>query len=130
MAAVRPYIPERRSGFDRRHRYPVLGRVKDEPAALAVLLSAFVVLSVLDLQFTTHSLGAGVAVEGNPVMASLFMTHPAAAAAFKLGTTLAVAAAIWRFRRYRHVLGVSVLAFGLYSALALYHMLGLRLTLG
>jgi hypothetical protein len=118
-------LPERRSGFDRRLSHPLLGQLRDSPATLAVVVASFVAMSLIDLQLTTYELQSGLAVEGNPVMASLFAVHPSAAGAFKLGMTAFVAAGLWAGRRYRGVLAVSVIAFIAYAALVVYHFIGI-----
>jgi len=124
------HYPERRSGFDRRRAaggalrasyLRALASYRDSPAAIGAVVVGFVVLSAADLVLTLRALEAG-ATEINPIMAALFESGPAAAAAFKMTLAAAVGAVIWSTRRYRRILEVSLVAFGLMAALLLYHL--------
>lgn len=125
--------PERRSGFDRRvgggtlkvAYLRALAGYRNSPVAVAVALLAFVALSAADLLLTLRALDAG-ATELNPVMAALFDVGPLAAAVFKLSIAAIVAAVMWRARRYRRVLEVSLFATGSMAALLGYHLIVMR----
>ena len=122
-------LVERRTGFDRR----VLSRpepwaralrtLRDSPSVLLAVLGGANVMNLLDFYFTMSALEAGSA-EGNPVLAPLFELQPLAAAGFKVVCIGAVSAVIWRFRRYRGVLGVAVLMFASFAAVLLWHVYG------
>jgi len=117
---------ERRTGFDRRGVYPITGVLRDSPYVLAGVLVATNVLSVLDFVLTYVELETGVASEGNAVMAWLFAQDPLVAWGFKAAAGVAAALVVWRFRRYRQILAVSVLAFLIYAAVIAYHLVGMR----
>lgn len=121
------YHPERRTGFDRRGWYPVTGLLRERPSLLIMTLVAANLLSMLDLALTWVELQSGLASEGNPLMAQLFEIGPGAAWLFKFVLGVAASLLIWRFRRYRQILAVSVAAFGIYAAVIGYHVLGLHL---
>lgn len=118
----RPHMPERRTGFDRRRRHLILGYLRDDSRALLALLALFITLSVADGLLTAFELSAGLAREGNPVLASIADIDLGLAGVFKLVLTALVAMGIWQGRRYRNVLAVSVLALVLYTALIAYHL--------
>lgn len=112
------HYPERRHGFDRR-RPGRLAWYRDRPLVIAVVLAGFGLLNLLDLVFTRHLLDGG-AEEINPIMAGLFEADFRLAALFKLGTTAAVITILWRMRRYRRILQVSLIALGGFVALVGY----------
>lgn len=117
-------IPERRSGFDRRRDYPVLGLLRDGTWRLAMLLIALNALSLADWWFTMRALDIG-ATEGNLLLATMIESSPAFAAGFKLSVTLAVTIGIWSWRRYRLVLATSVFGVAVYGIVIVYHIGGL-----
>jgi len=117
---------ERRSAFDRRRTYLVVGALRDDPQLLAAVLLATNGMSLLDGLLTAVELEHGIAHELNPLLAPLFAAHPYLAVALKLCLLLAVTACIWRWRRYRLVLTASLLALGVFSAVIVYHLESLR----
>lgn len=119
------YAPERRTGFDRRRTYPVTGPLRDRPVALVVLLLAVNGLSLLDFALTMQELAAGIATEGNPVLAPLFAQGPMQAWAFKSALILLVSLGIWQGRRMRAILGVAVFALFTFAAVVGYHLIGI-----
>lgn len=84
------------------------------------------VLSALDFALTRMQLEAGVASEGNPVLAAMFEQGPGQAWVFKTGVMLLVSIGIWSARKHRSVLLVAIGAFVLYAALIVYHLVGMR----
>lgn len=114
-------VPDRRTGFDRRAPAGVLTWFRDRPSAVAVVLIAIVALNAGDYFLTIEALDRG-AREANPIMAALFARNAAIAGIFKLGTALAVVSVIWHFRRYRRILGVSLIAVGGFGALIVYQL--------
>lgn len=125
----RPCLNERRTGFDRRLKHPILGAFRDDPRSLLILLAVFVALSLADGALTSYELSRELATEGNPVMAALIEAHPVLAASFKVVLTALVALAIWQGRRYRRILAVGVFALLVYGALMVYHLRGLSIAM-
>lgn len=119
------FAHERRTGFDRRRDYPITGALRDRPQVLLGLLVALNLLSGLDFVFTYLQLNAGVATEGNPVMASMFTSGPWQAWLFKTTVMLLVSIGIWRGRHTRAILEVAIGALGIYVALIGYHVTGM-----
>lgn len=120
------FFPERRTGFDRRGSYPVTGHIRDNPRTLLVVLVIINILSLIDFAFTWVQLSAGTATEGNPALATLFAVHPFVAWLFKTTLVLGISVAIWHGRKYRAIVLVALLALVTYSALFVYHLLGMR----
>ena len=114
-------FPDRRTGFDRRRPGGLLAWYRDRPAVIAAALAAIVALNVADYTLTVQALERG-AREANPIMATLFAHDPALALAFKLFTATAVVLVIWQLRRYRKILGVSLLAVGGFGLLVVYQI--------
>ncbi len=118
--------PEQRTGFDRRatSRYQsALTAYRREPGAIAAVLGLILALNAADLILTVRALGRGTG-EANPLMAWLFEQHMGLAATFKLAVGLAVTAAIWRLRRYRRVLELSIVLTALFGLVLSYHLVG------
>lgn len=113
---------DRRGGFDRRKRYPILGTLRDSSWALIALLVLLNVLSIADGALTAAELLLGIAQEGNPVFGPLISASPLLAAGFKVIVMLLVSIGIWRGRRYRAILAVAPLALALYAMLLAYHV--------
>lgn len=116
--------PERRTGFDRRRRYPFTGPLRDD-GRLVLTLVLINALSALDFFFTYVQLVAGVAEEGNPVLAELFRQGPGQAWLFKTAVMIVVSLAIWRSRQHRAILSVALGALALYVLLIAYHFAGM-----
>ena len=116
---------ERRTGFDRRatRHQSALTSYRREPGAIAAVLGLILALNATDLVLTVRALGRGTG-EANPLMAWLFEQHMGLAATFKLAVGLAVTAAIWRLRRYRRVLELSIVLAALFGLVHSYHMIG------
>ena len=114
-------FPDRRTGFDRRRAGGLLAWYRDRPALVAASLIAVVALNIADYVLTMEALERG-AREANPIMAALFASDPSLALAFKLFTALAVALIIWQLRRYKRILGVSLVALGGFGALVIYQI--------
>jgi len=125
---ARFHLPERRTGFDRRRRYPMTGSLRDNPLALLGVLVLVNTLSALDFAFTWLQLQAGVAEEGNPVLAGMFAEAPAKAWFFKSGVMLVVSLVIWHQRKRRAMLSVALVALALYIAVLVYHLVGMSMT--
>ena len=118
-------LADRRTGFDRRREYPVTGKLRDRPGLLAVVLVAVNLLSAADFFLTHAELQAGIATEGNPLLAALFAGEPMSAWLFKTAVVLAVTLVIWHQRHRRAVLLVALAAFGIYLAVVIYHVAGI-----
>lgn len=121
-------LVERRTGFDRRRRYPLTELLRDRPGLLALVLVAINALSALDFALTRIQLDAGVAREGNPVLAALFEQGPTRAWAFKTSVMLLVSIGIWSARKHRSVLLLAIGTLVLYAALVVYHLVGMKMT--
>jgi hypothetical protein len=78
-------------------------------------------LNLADYLLTLQALDRG-AREVNPIMAALFEHDPSLALAFKLATAAAVVVIIWQLRRYRRILGVSLVAVGGFGLLVGYQL--------
>lgn len=126
---------DRRSGFERRDQqrggvpglvHNVLVTLRDNPAALRVLLVAVNALNLIDFGFTLNALSLG-AGEANPVMASLFEAGPVWAGLFKTVAVLVATAIVWECRRYRKALAAGVLILLVFVAVFVYHIVGLSL---
>jgi hypothetical protein len=116
--------PERRTGFDRRDSQSVTKALRDNVPLLVGLVIVLNVLNIIDFALTSRALELG-ALEANPVMDAIFMSGWQNAALFKIGSMVAVSATILALRRYRRVLQVAVAAVALYSAIVLYHLVGM-----
>lgn len=113
---------DRREGFDRRKRYPVLGTMRDHPWILVAVIVLMNVLSLVDGYFTAAELGLGIASEGNPVLRAAADYSPWLAVAIKVGAMVLVSAIFWHLRRRRLVLGLSLVALAGFAALVAFHM--------
>jgi len=123
------HYPERRTGFDRRApgtsaHLRLLEAYRRSPALIAWCVAGIVALSAADLLLTWRLITMG-ASEVNPVMARLYDSGLASAAALKGAVTLAVVGGIWLMRRYRRVLEFSLAALVLFAALVAYEAVGL-----
>ena len=114
-------FPDRRTGFDRREAGGILAWYRDRPALIAASLATIVALNLADYALTVQALERG-AREANPIMATLFESDPSVALAFKLFTAVAVVLIIWQLRRYRRILGVSLVALGGFGLLVVYQI--------
>ncbi len=94
---------------------------RHNPRALLLVLAIIVTANLADLVLTQRALGFG-AIEVNPLMASLFDTHPVFAAVFKLEIGLTVAVLIWAMRRYRAMLELSLVLAAAFGVLIVYHL--------
>lgn len=117
---------DRRSGFDRRKRYPILGTMRDHPWLLVTVLAIMNLLSLVDGFFTAAELRMGIASEGNPVLDAAARQHPLLAVAVKVGVLLLVSLGMWHGRRTRVILGLSVVSLALFTAIVAYHAGSLR----
>ncbi len=117
---------ERRHGFDRRKRYPVLGTMRDHAWIVVLVILIINVLSFMDGYLTAAELGLGIAREGNPVLAAADNQGPLVAIAVKLGAMAVVSTVIWFGRKRRSVLGMSLLAAAIFAALVALHVGTLR----
>lgn len=124
-----PRLRERRSGFDRRDLHSSGPRAAFNRALLSVgrttlrfwtVLATIVVFNFVDLMLTVRALNMG-AEEANPVMRTLFWTHPLTAASVKLGVVAFVVLGLQRLRRYRDALLVSLVLLIGFTALMFYH---------
>ena len=86
------------------------------------VLATIVVFNFLDLMLTSRALNRG-AIEGNPVMRSLFWNDPVVAALVKIGVVAAVVLALQRMRRFRRALELSLVLLVGFTALMFYHAL-------
>jgi uncharacterized membrane protein YqjE len=86
-----------------------------------------VVLNLLDGAFTLFSVGAGLAVETNPLMNELLLRGPVS---FMLGKIAIVSLGIlllWRLRQLRMALVGSCAAFFVYAGIFVWHVHGLTI---
>ncbi len=113
---------DKRTGFDRRWHYPVLGTLRDSPWLLISLLVALNVMSLADGALTAVEIMLGIATEGNPVLGGLLARNPLLAVAFKLAVIAFVSWSIWRSRHYRIVLATAIFAVAVYAAVLAYHL--------
>ena len=114
-------IPDRRTGFDRRSPGGLLAWYRDHPTLVAASLVAIVLFNLADYLLTVEALERG-AREVNPIMAALFERDPHMALVFKLATASGVVLVLWRLRRYRRMLGVSLVALGGFGMLVAYQI--------
>lgn len=114
-------VPDRRTGFDRRASGGVITWYRDHPGAIVATLVGVMVLNLSDLLLTLRALERG-AREANPVMAALFNIGPAVAGTAKLLIGLGVVFIIWRMRRYRRILEVSLVALAGFAAVLAYQL--------
>ena len=122
--------PERRTGFDRRAHGPVGRRVADRlllgldrsSVALAAVLVLINVLNLTDLVLTLRLMGSG-AQEANPVMMGLFGIGPVTAFVVKVAALGLVTFAIWKMRKYRSILALSLVALGAFVVLVGYELI-------
>jgi hypothetical protein len=112
---------DRRHGFDRRKRYPVLGTMREHPWIVALVVVVLWVLSAVDGLLTLVEVGLGIARESNPILLAAGERHVLFAVAAKVGGTLAASAVIWHGRTRRSILGLSIVAIGVFAALVAYH---------
>jgi hypothetical protein len=112
---------DRRGGFDRRRRYPILGAALDNPVLVAVGLVLLNVLSLIDGFYTAVEVGSGVAYEANPILAAAAGQSPFLAVLLKVGMIGTASALIWLNRRRRAVLIVALAGLVLYAGIVLYH---------
>ncbi|MBI4744729.1 MAG: hypothetical protein HY776_07960, partial [Actinobacteria bacterium] len=124
---------ERREDFDRRktnqkssnfftnfiHKEAV--RLRKNQGLLAIIIIVFNFLNLGDYIFTTKALAAGL-TEINPVMNSLLATNPTLALAFKLISGSVVSFLMWRFRKNRKMIVLSLSVFFCYIILNFYHI--------
>jgi hypothetical protein len=120
-ARARLRYPERRTGFDRRIPHSAITWYRDHPEVIAAALIGVVVLNVSDLLLTLRALDRA-ATEANPLLAVLFDYNPAVAGAFKLLAGLGVVLVIWRMRRYRRILELSLVALALFGVVLAYQL--------
>jgi hypothetical protein len=125
---------ERRSGFDRRAPASagwvntafesVLAGLRDSPATVRILLVTVNMLNLADFALTMNALAIG-GREENPIMRSLFDLNPAYAGLFKVVVVLAASLVIWRFRRFRSALQITLVMLVVFMGVFFYHILGL-----
>jgi hypothetical protein len=113
---------ERRTGFDRRRAYPILGGLRQDVRFLVAVLLPLNAMSLLDGLLTALELEHGIAQEFNPALASVFASNPHLAIALKVCLLLLVSVCIWRWRRYRLVLGASLVGLGVFAAVLTHHL--------
>jgi hypothetical protein len=118
---------DRRTGFDRRAQPSgswwdaLLLRMHHSPRLVEIILVLLVALNLADLVFTQVALGAG-AVEANPIMAVLFDSSFASAAALKILVSMFIVFVVLAFRDYRKMMALTVFATALYSGVFTYHL--------
>ncbi len=127
---------DKRTGFDRRTceadgatRGFVRGMLialRDSPRTLMVLLLAVNALNLLDFALTVNALATG-ASEANPIMATLFEAGPVWAGVFKTAAVALATLLVWEWKRYRKALFAGVMMLTVFSAVFVYHMIGLAL---
>ena len=114
-------LPERRTGFDRRHTGGFLLHLSNHALPLISLLTVLNLLSFTDWILTLDALKAGAA-EANGVLRALLNASPLAAGVFKTTSMLGVSLGIWYGRRYRLIDAVAVGAVGVYCLVVAYHL--------
>jgi len=112
---------DRRHGFDRRKRYPVLGTMRDHAWIVVLTILLINVLSFIDGYFTAAELGLGIAREGNPLLAAADRQGPLVAIAVKFGAMAVISTTVWLGRRRRSVLALALMAVVLFAGLVLFH---------
>ena len=117
---------DRRHGFDRRKRYPLLGAMRDHPWIVVFTIVLINVLSFLDGWFTAAELGMGIAYEGNPVLAAANERGPLYAIAVKFGAMVVTSTVIWHGRHRRSILALALVAVAVFGALVAFHAGTLR----
>jgi hypothetical protein len=126
---------DKRTGFDRRAPREAgfkgfildfLVRLRDSRRTLTVLLLTVNALNLIDFALTLNALAIG-ASEANPVMASLFEASPIWAGVFKTAAVALASLLVWEWRRYRKALVAAVAMLAVFTAVFVYHMIGLAL---
>jgi Domain of unknown function (DUF5658) len=118
---------DRRHGFDRRKRYPVLGTMRDQGWIVVFAILLINLFSFIDGYFTAAELGLGIAREGNPVLAAAMRDHgPLVAMALKFGAMAVVSTVIWFGRHRRSILALALGAVAIFGGLVAYHAGTLR----
>jgi hypothetical protein len=112
---------ERRHGFDRRKRYPVLGFLRDRGWLVLLIILLINALSFLDGYFTAAELGLGIAREGNPLLAAADRQGPLVAIAVKFGAMAVISTTVWFGRKRRSVLALALVAVAVFAGLVLLH---------
>jgi len=112
---------DRRMGFDRRRRYPVLGTMRDNPWMLAGVIVLLNLFSLIDGLFTIAELSLGIAREGNPVLVAAGQAHPLYAVAVKVGGMVVASVVFWHLRKHRFILGLSLVALAAFVAVVAFH---------
>lgn len=112
---------DRRHGFDRRRRYPVLGTMRDHAWIVVFTILLINALSLADGWFTAAELGLGIAREGNPVLAAANRQGPLMAIALKFGAMAMVSTVIWFGRRRRSILVLALVAVAVFGGVVAYH---------
>lgn len=116
---------DRRGGFDRRRRYPVLGAVLRSPVLLVAALVLLNLLSLVDGFYTAVEVGLGVAREANPLLSAAAGVHPLLAFGVKVGMVGVASALIWANRGRRAILTTGLAVLVLYAAVVVYHRVAL-----
>lgn len=111
----------RRTGFDRRKHPVVLEVLRDSRWALVALLVLLNLMSLLDGLLTAAELSTGIAREGNPLFLGLIGASPLLAAGFKVVVPVLVSVVLWRWRRYRVMLVLTLATLALYAMVLAYH---------
>lgn len=113
---------ERRSAFDRRRRYLLLGAMRNDDRVLVAVLLGMNAMSLLDGLLTLAELGSGIALESNPVMAAVFALHPYAALVFKVCVVALASGMIWQWRRHQIVLAAAVIGLAVFTGVVAHHL--------
>lgn len=116
--------PDRRTGFDRRRRYPVSNVLRANQRCFAGILGLIFLLGVLDWALTSHALATLDAYEANPVMRFAFEAGPSHALLLKVVTLGVVVAGMWHLRRHRNVILLATVTAAAHLVLIGYHVSG------
>jgi hypothetical protein len=127
---------DKRTGFDRRAApdyatargfvHHLLIALRDSSRTLMVVLLTVNVLNLVDFALTLNALAIG-ATEANPVMASLFEASPVWAGIFKMAAVALASLLVWEWRRYRKALLAAMTMLAVFTAVFVYHIVGLAL---
>ncbi len=126
-------FPDRRRGFARRENLGsglgasyerILTAYRSKPHVIAMVLLTVAALNLADLVLTLRALELGAA-ELNPIMAALLDADPLVASVFKAAIVFGVVTTMWAMRRYRQVLGASLVLLAGFTVLISYSLIGL-----
>jgi hypothetical protein len=121
------YYPERRTGFDRRINsqssvlYSIEYFLSQQRYVFLAVIAFLNLANLADLLLTNFSLQLGFK-EANLILSWLLARSAWVAAIFKLSLIGLVSYLMWRFRRYRYVIRLTLFALAMFLIVILYEI--------